>query len=406
MGQVKMKSVRFSQLGGISLYLITIDGQLDLFSAGYALQRYDSAGKLNTVKKDSQVIMHLYQFCIEQGIDLIARIASQSPISMGEIESFSAYCSANRDTGEQVDSAYYGQRMRIAWKYIKWLWLFYQNRTKVNLDNLKASKLQFTSMEAAFNLYLKSPYRTDKVDRIGLTPELRVRFFDIINPLPENELNPWKSDKVRWRNYALLLTMILGGNRKGESLLLKLNHFALSGRRKYFEVVKQDRNELPEAYPRVEAPSVKTFGRQIELADIMAGIFEHYLTEWRGKFKNADQSMYMFLSARDGLPLSVRTPNALLTELIKKHQEFKGLLSPHRLRNTFHDLLNEALDEKHQGESAFSKKLNKAPLQEYAGGWKAGSQMTHHYPKGSIQRKMADMHQQLQTVILADKGDI
>lgn len=368
-----------------------------MLSAGYMLQRYDSGSKPNTIKKDAQAIQHLYRFCIKENLDLHQLVSSQSPFSMGQIEAFSAFCSIDVNTGMQIGSGHYEQRMRICWAFIKWLWLFYQNRTKNELDNLKAAKLQFTFMQEGFKLYMKSPFANITSDRKGLQPELRRQFFDIINPLSENQLNPWKSEKVRWRNYALLLTMILGGNRKGESLLLKLNHFSLSGRRKYFEIVKSEDVD----YPRSEAPSVKTLGRQVDLNDMMADIFEHYICVWRSAFKGANKSMYMFLSNKDGQPLSVQTPNAMLNELIKKHPEYEGNLSPHILRNTFHDVLNDALNLLNIGESSLSKKLNKAPIQEYAGGWKRGSEMVNRYPKGSIQREVGQLHRVIQSKILA-----
>jgi len=396
LSDVKLVDVTFSKLGNVKLKLLEIDGELEMLSAGYFLQRYDSGSKPNTIKKDAQCIQHLYRFCIESGVDLYKLASSKSPFSMGQIESYSAYCSVDIKTGEQISSGHYDQRMRVSWAFIKWLWLFYQNRTKNDLDNLKAAKIQFTTMQEGFKLYLNSPFNNYVPHKEGLSPELRSRFFNIINPLPENELNPWKSEKIRWRNYALLLTMVLGGNRKGESLLLKLNHFSLSGRRKYFEILKSDNID----YPRSEAPSVKTLGREVELNDMMADIFEHYITEWRTKFQGADKHMYMFLSNKDGQPLSVQTPNAILNELINKHSEYEGKLSPHRLRNTFHDVLNDALNLMNVGESSLNKKLNKAPIQEYAGGWKRGSEMINRYPKGSIQREVGQMHQAIQSKIL------
>lgn len=396
MGEVNLVDVTFTKLGNVKLKLVEIDGQIEMLSAGYLLQRFDNGSKPNTVKKDAQSIQHLYRFCISGHVDIQRHISSQTPLSMGFIESYSAYCSADINTGAQISSGHYEQRMRVSWRYIKWLWLFYQNRTKNSLDSLQAAKIQYTSMEEGFKLYLKSPYTSAEPSKEGLSPELRGKFFNIINPFPENHSNPWKSQKIRWRNYALLLTMVLGGNRKGESLLLKLNHFSLSGRRKYFEILKSDDID----YPRSEAPSVKTLGREVELNDMMANIFEHYISHWRTQFKGANESMYMFLSNKDGKPLSVQTPNAILNELIKKHPEFSGRLSPHRLRNTFHDVLNDALNLMNLGVSSLSKKLNKAPIQEYAGGWKRGSQMVNRYPKGSIQREVGQLHQIIQRKIL------
>ncbi|HCH3821679.1 TPA: tyrosine-type recombinase/integrase [Vibrio parahaemolyticus] len=405
MSDVKLVKVTFSNLGNVKLRLVEVDNELETLSAGYLLQRYENGFKPDTIKKDAQGIQHLYRFCINQGINLHQLVASKSPLSMGDIEEYASFCSVNyasycspsKDTYELVSVDYYKQRMRISWAFIKWLWLFYQNRTKGKLDDLKAAQIQFAAMELGFKAYMKSPINTTISQKTGLSPELRNRFFGIINPLPENTQNPWKSQRVRWRNYALLLTMVLGGNRKGESLLLKLNHFSLSGNRKYFEILKS--SDLD--YPRSEAPSVKTLGREIELNSMMADIFEHYISVWRKEFKNAKKSMYMFLSSRDGLPLSVQTPNAILKQLINMYPEYEGVLSPHRLRNTFHDVLNDALNLMNAAESPLSRKLKKAPIQEYAGGWKRGSEMPNHYPKGSIQREVARMHFIIQDRILS-----
>lgn len=214
-------------------------------------------------------------------------------------------------------------------------------------------------------------------------------------------MNPWKTSKVRWRNYILLMLLMLGGNRKGETLLLKLNHFQLTGRRKYYDILKTV--DVID-YPRMETPSVKTFGRQVDLHDDLAELIEYYITQVRKQFVNWQASNYLFVSYRDGLPLSVQTPNAILNELVGRHPEFKGLLSPHRLRNTFHDLLNEALDKKFKNQSAFNRMILKSPIQEAAGGWARNSQMPERYAKGSIQAKVAEMQILIQQQAINPNG--
>ncbi|OLU30310.1 hypothetical protein BVH03_09765 [Pseudomonas sp. PA15(2017)] len=252
-------------------------------------------------------------------------------------------------------------------------------------------------MTAGFELYLKTPYKNDKKDKVSLTPELQAKFISIIDPDEYNESNPWKTSRIRWRNYIFLLLLMLGGNRKGETLLLKLNNFQLTGRRKYYDILKS--SDII-SYPRAETPSVKTYGRQVELHDDFAALVEHYIVNVRKEFDGWQQSSYLFLSYRDGKPMSVHTPNSTLNELIKQYPEFKGLLSPHRLRNTFHDLLNQALDNKFKGSSGLSRKILKAPIQEAAGGWARNSSMPEHYAKGSIQAKVAELQVLLQKKIL------
>lgn len=388
-----LTTVVFEKLGGLKLKLVTADNQVDAFAGAYALQRFDNGSKPNTIRVDQSAILILYRFCETQKIDLIQRISGLSPLTIGEIESLSSYCGLAQQTGERVDPNWYSARMRCAKKFIDYLWLFYEGRCARNLEQLKIAKRLYERMAAGFKLYMKAPYKGDKKDKIGLTPELQAKFIAIIDPSDNNGLNPWKTYKVRWRNYILLLLLMLGGNRKGETLLLKLNDFQLTGRRKYYDIFK---NRDAVDYPRAESPSVKTLGRQVELHDQFAALVEHYIVNVRKEFIGWQSTSYLFLSYRDGRPLSVQTPNSILNELIQQYPGFSGLLSPHRLRNTFHDLLNCALDKKFKNSSGLSRKVMKAPIQEAAGGWSRNSNMPEHYAKGSIQSKVSELQILLQ----------
>jgi integrase len=383
-----LTTVQFEKLGGMKLKLVTVNQQIDLFAGAYAMQRFENGLKANTIKVDQSTILSLYRFCERSDINLLQRIADQEPFKIGEIEALSSYCGYTRDTGDLVDPGWYAARMRGAKAFIDYLWLFYQDRCKKDLESLQMSKILYERMDAGFQLYAKAPFKPNRKDKVGLTPDLQAKFIAIIDPSERNRQNPWKTHKVRWRNYILLMLLMLGGNRKGETLLLKLNHFQLTGRRKYYDILKTV--DVAD-YPRMETPSVKTFGRQVDLHDDLAELIEYYITQVRKQFVNWQASNYLFVSYRDGLPLSVQTPNAILNELVGRHTEFKGLLSPHRLRNTFHDLLNEALDKKFKNQSALNRMILKSPIQEAAGGWARNSQMPERYAKGSIQAKVAEM---------------
>ena len=389
-------------LNNAHVSLLIIDGDMDLSSASYLMQRLDQGHPLKTLEAEAKVIKKFYQFCHIQNIHPASRFSNLDRLTTGEIESLTAFYSARDVTGEVVASGTFKLRWTVTRKFIKFLWDFYQCRVK-DPDKLKAAQIQLEGMEKTFLIHGKTPYRTANKDKIGLSPELRAEFLDIINPVEENTKNPWKNKLVRWRNYCLFLTMILGGNRKGESLGLLLAHFNLAGpphSRKYFEIFKDDR--LTSGYPRKEIPAVKTNGRQVELSDDLAAIFEYFITEIRPKFKNATKSRYVFLSLRDGQPLSVLTPNESLNTLITMHPQFKDLLTPHILRNTFHDLLSEILDSTLENQGPIAKQAIKASLQEYAGGWSSGSSMVNKYPKGSIERRVGELHLKLQNKILGE----
>jgi integrase len=196
--------------------------------------------------------------------------------------------------------------------------------------------------------------------------------------------------------------MILGGNRRSESLLLQMNHLSLLGHDKYFEIVKDD-SPLPAAYAHKKAPSVKTKGRKVALNDDIAELIFHYAKNIRPQFEGYKKVSHLFLSTRGkGKPLSVDTPNKITDEIVKAFPEYKRLLCPHRLRNTFCDLLNDALDETIDPNlGPIMKGSYKSVLLEYAGGWSRGSQMAAKYPAGSIERRVAMMTVSLQENILS-----
>jgi len=400
--KLQIRYTAFDKLGSIKIPLIICDNELELISAGYLMSRFNSGVKIASLEITAKGIKTLYEFCAESSIDLHNRLSRLEILNIGEIESLSTYISANPTTGEVRAAGTYRLRYIHARNFISWLWNFYQNRTANDPERLNHSKNKKQVMDYNFKIHSSAPYKTTGKTLIGLTPELRAKFFEIINPLPENELNPFKSERVKWRNFILLLTMILGGNRRSESLLLQMNHLSLLGRDKYFEIVKND-TPLPVAYAHKKAPSIKTKGRKVALSNDIADLILHYAKIIRPQFKGYKKASHLFLSTRDkGKPLSVDSPNKITEKITQAFPEYKGLLSPHRLRNSFHDLLNDSLDESIDPNlGPIMKSSYKSVLQEYAGGWARGSQMVAKYPAGSIERRVAAITVSLQENILS-----
>lgn len=396
MTSYKIEFVTFDKLGGISLPIVMTDGTVDLFAASYALQRYESGKRVNTIKQDQAAILHLYRYSDESGLDVRSRLKTLTPMVIGQIESFSSSCMCNPVTGELYSPVWFTSRMNGALSFMEHVWRFYQGLTK-DPAIVQQSEEAIGRMQKAFRMLLKKPYIGSKADKVGLTPELRERFIRIINPDASNDQNPWKGEKIRWRNYVLLLILMVSGNRKGETLLLKTNNLQLTGRRKYIDI---ERRVDVTDYPRQDQPSVKTYGKQVDISDEFARIIEYYITEIRKQFTDWNKSSYLFLSYRDGKAISLRTPNAILETLIEKHPEFDGKLSPHRLRNTFHDLLNSALNEKFKNESPLSRSLSKRVVQEEAGGWARNSTMPERYAQGDIRRTVAEIQTRVQSELL------
>lgn len=394
-------------LGNRTLPLIVIDGELDCFSAGYLVGLLNEGLKPSTILIQAKGIRVLYLFCVEANIDLPKRMSSLAQLTPGELERLSMLVSTSNETGELNTRGTYTLRWQSIRKFILWQWNFYQHRASNNAERLNNARNKKELMLSSFDIFGKAPYKNSGKVTKGLEPELVAKFFNIINPLPENDLNPFKSEHIKWRNYILILTMILGGNRRSESILLQLKDVNLYGKYKYFEIMKGS-NFLPISYPHNEAPNPKTLGRKVALSDSLAELFEYYITKIRPKFKGSVRSTYLFISIRDGLPLSTHTPNDIIETIINRYPEFKGILSPHILRDTFQDMLNDALDsslESELGAYPLMKQAKKSTLQEYSGGWARGSAMVAKYPAGSIERRVAQLTKALQDKAFNDLID-
>ena len=393
MSRVEVRVTRFSKLNNAPVSLIFVNGDLEPQSAAYLLGRLDRGSPLSNITLRAHTIKLFFEYCLEHQLDFPVCFKRMEHLPSGTLEHLSAFFSIRRDTGDVVSEGTF----RYRWSHIKgflmWVWRFYQERL-TDSEALKAAQVKQSIMLESLKEYGTFGYRADKKDRIGLTPDLKADFFNIIHPGEHNKLNPWRSKLVRWRNYCLFLTMILGSNRKGESLNLKVRDFSLTGpvsQDRYYEFKKTSTVTSPYG-TRKQKPALKTKGRRVIIGPDLARIFEHYITDIRSKFKGSKKYDNMFLSFRDGEPISINTPNEALKELIAKHPQFKGKLSPHLLRNTWADSVRDALDKMHEHHGPLARQGIVSAAMEYGGGWTRGSKQVDSYPKGTIERRMAEVH--------------
>ena len=406
MSQISVNATRFSRLAYAPIDLLYVNNDLEPHTTAYLLSLLNRGKSLDEIKLRANTLKSFYEFCLEYDVDFPSCFKRLEHLPSGTLEHLAAYLSTRKDTGEIVAPGTFVYRWSHIKSFLLYVWRFYQERTS-DVDKLKSSQVKQEIMKESLREYGSFGYRVDKQDRIGLTPELKVEFFNIIHPGKHNELNPWKSELVRWRNYCLFLTMILGGNRKGESLLLKVSDFSLTGptsQSRYFEFRKKQ-TVTANYGNRKSKPSAKTTGRRVELNPALAEIFEHYITEIRPKFKGADKFDHMFLSFGDGQPMGTRSPNQSLNEIIEKYPDYKHKLSPHILRNTWSDTVRDALDAKYEHLGPLARQGLVASAMEYGGGWARGSEQVDRYPKGAIERRMAEVHLLIQGEIVQKSGD-
>lgn len=403
MSQVTTKTTRFSKLNNAPIELIYVNNDLEPLSSAYLLSLLNRGKSLSEIRLQANTLKSFYRYCIEFDIDFPSCFKRMEQIPSGTIEHLAAYISTRKDTGEIVAAGTFDYRWQHLKSFLIHVWRFYQERL-IDANSLKAAQVKQEVMREALKEYGRFGYKADRPDKIGLPPELKIEFFNIIHPGEHNQLNPWKSEIVRWRNYCLFLTMILGGNRKGETLLLKVADFSLTGpasQPRYFEFRKSS-TVTADYGDRKFKPSVKTKGRKVELHPVLADVFEYYISKIRPKFKGAKTFNNMFLSFKDGQPMSITAPNQALDDIIKAHPQFEKKLTPHILRNTWSDSVRNALDAKYEHLGPLARQGLVASAMEYGGGWARGSEQVDRYPKGAIERRMADVHMFIQGEIVKE----
>ena len=389
---IQIKNNTMEQLKRIKLPLLVIDGCVDPYSDAYVMNLYEKGYSFSTLETALRQILLFYRYCNKHNINFYERMTTLDGLDVSEIEAWYSYCKIRFNDKDPAQASTIKIRLQYSWDFIDHWFKFFRDRAKPDTEKFKFATVVMNTMETAFNLYRSSPGKGQNKDIEGLSPELRDKFFLIIYPWPENNLNPWKLSHIKWRNYVLLMLLILTGPRRGETLLLETDDFSLDGPNPDFAIKHRERPP----YPREKPPAIKTKGRSLGLSDKMASICEFYIVAVRPFFKNSDKSTFMFLSGKDGGPLCRSTPNKIFEPLVKAYPEYKGKISPHVLRHSFHEMLEERLIEVPQSDSPLVRQAINQGLHTLSGGWKPNSTMPHRYTLGERKRRTHNLQRQIQ----------
>jgi len=385
------------QLNGIRVPLLLKDGIPEPMSAAYTVSALKTEKALNTIDTYLRPIIILYRWCDQEPINFHQRMASLEGFSASEITELANECKKNFREEDSARGSTYKKRITTIKAFTLHWFDFFLNRAKSDKTRFSNGRYVRELMKLKFET-LQSVPGTKSETKKGLSPELKEKFIEIINPLNEKGLNPWRSEKIRWRNYVLLCTYILSGARRGEGLLLETVDYYLDGPDPKFAMKHRDRP----VYPRAQQPARKTRGKNVGISKGFAEVIRYYLTDIRTQFKNAHKNTHMFLSGKDGGPISLGTVNAITNSIKEKYPEFKGHLSPHRLRNTFHDALEKALHENPLSKNEIINQSKKQAVQTYAGTWEPNSKMPKGYTEGERERMTNEITRKIQKNTVID----
>lgn len=257
-------------------------------------------------------------------------------------------------------------------------------------DEVQARLLRLEQLYQSLNLS-----RTKRPDVIRALPaEVLEELYELITP--HSVRNPFRTETVQWRNFALVLLLLHQGLRRSEALVLPadaLKYDTNSDLTTRFWL-NVDTNPYEAEDPRADDPSLKNGNaiRQIPVAESIANIIETYVQNYRGRPAHS----FLF-SSQEGSPLAKRSVNALLTRLsnslsprAKKalvERTRAGIIQPHALRHTCAVVrLQRCIDSGVEMDMAVQK------LRVFFG-WSRTSMMPHHYARAFFERRLATVWQ-------------
>lgn len=158
---------------------------------------------------------------------------------------------------------------------------------------------------------------------------------------PDSPRNPFRTEKLRWRNLLVFMLLLRLGLRRGEGALL----YASSFKEDFDPVARNtvhwlDVEDVDDPDPRYEQPGLKTemSRRQLPLQQEIVDLVRFYIRNYRGRASHPH-----LLISQKGLPLSLRSLSEIfevatksLSEEAKKSLKKQGLkgVSCHDLRHT------------------------------------------------------------------------
>lgn len=211
--------------------------------------------------------------------------------------------------------------------------------------------------------------------------------------LPTGDRNPFRTERLRWRNFLIFLMMLQLGIRRSELALLSFDSirsdYDVRLRKPVFWLNISESDGKPDR--RLVKPSLKTrrSARQIPIPDEIALLADAYVAGYRGRHPHG----FLF-SSQKGNPISLREINRIFEIAAEQLSEAsRAALSFNRVeRINTHNLRHTAAATRLSGHMNESGDLRKSQekLRTFFG-WEIESPMPKHYARAYFESDHGDM---------------
>ncbi|MBL53684.1 MAG: hypothetical protein CL590_07320 [Alteromonadaceae bacterium] len=250
--------------------------------------------------------------------------------------------------------------------------------------NAHLAKKRFTKAEVENQTKQTKPIGAEQINIIR----------DIVRPSGDNftnEINPFRKSLQR-RNACLVLLLCELGCRASELMLIRNNDNDLKLTTNPTVVIQQQETNSNQHRARKDGASHKTLGRELPISLGLASLLIEYIEEdrplLRKPYKGA-LTQYLFVSEKDGGPMTTDGLNYVLDSLFRRTPDLKHVLHPHQFRVTKGGELRDGIDKNYAGSN--SPMIKAGDMQDTLttwGGWSSTSSMPKRYTNAILQKRI------------------
>lgn len=368
----------------------------------------------NTIGIALRSLMVFYLFLDARDIDLDARLAAGTVLSLSEVDDLVRLCrltirdlaamsglrkgsvpkvmslegvrmGAHNVLPEEVEPDVAASRLRYIRMYLQWL--AGERQSRQGFDPTMATRLRDSFRFVAGAIETRIPRKSgrDVLDqREGLTDEAKDELLRVIDPHSPD--NPWRDQHTRYRNALLVHWLLFLGLRIGEALGVRIGDIVAYQK----EVTIHRRADDPDD-PRLYQPQTKTRARVLSLSESLLHETQAYILNHRRTLPGAKKHPFLFVASRTGRPMTLIAVGKMFKELRERCPSLPKELSAHVLRHTWNDDFSKEMDRRcvapeieHQSRS-------------YLMGWSPTSNTAAVYTRRHVRNKANEVSLELQS---------
>ena len=334
----------------------------------------------NTLESYLRDVAIVYRWAESESVDINKRFENFKGFSTPELTSIARnlcttkYRPASRSTCLR--------RLESVSNYIKFVYDYTIENSQISLlEQVQAEKNRDNQIK---KLAKRMARHSNLSPEPGCSTELTASQVDVLLSTinPASPSNSFKNERIKIRNFVLILLALETFARRSELVLLETTDLNLG----LEPTVTFKKPTAANQLKRRDGASMKTLGREIPISLELATALRFYIDQVRDEFLVPKRpTTALFLSTRDGRRLAAMTFNHILKKIsqIPEVEQMGVRLHPHGLRSTGATEIRRKIDEK-----GISSGIEVEEVLSYLGGWVQGSPMVRRYTKAALSEKL------------------